>query len=248
MNNERRDELSFLENVTHTYGPRESPQVRIIKSLAVRTFAPYLQPTADALELGCSDGYMTALIASLVKQLTVVDGSVTFIEMAKAKELRNVNFYHSLFEDYQADKPFDCIFACWVLEHVIDPVDLLKKVATLLKPDGVLCIVVPNARAMSRQLARHMGLLDDLYALTPNDVRHGHRRVYDRTLFNRDLAKAGLKQLAQGGLMLKPFADFQMDALFHHEILSEAQVEGLYRMGLEFPEFSGSLFSVCQRA
>jgi len=242
------DEMSFLESVTHTYVTSESSQDRTIKSLAIRAFTPYIQTTGRGLEFGCSDGYMTSLISPLVSRLTVVDGSITFIKKAKARRLPNVDFVHALFEDFKSQGKFDYIFASYVLEHVGDAIALLKKAKSLLSKRGMLFLVVPNACAMSRQLARHMSLLDDLYALTPNDVNHGHRRVYDRALLNRDIEAAGLAHVGQGGLMLKPLADFQMTALIDSGVLGPAQIEGLYRMGLEYPDFAGSLFSVCKQA
>lgn len=48
-----------------------------------------------------------------------------------------------------------------------------------------------------------------------------------------------------GGLMLKPFADFQMNAMFAGGILGATQLEGLYQLGLEYPDLAGSLFSIC---
>ena len=240
-------EMEFLESVTHTYITSDSPQDRLIKTLAVRTFQPYMRAGKHALEFGCCDGFMTDLIAKDVKQLTVVDGSQTFIDMAKKRVPSNVEFVHSLFEDYSPGCKFDYIFATYVLEHVGDAVGFLNIASQLLADDGLLFLVVPNARAFSRQLARHMGVLDDLFALTPNDINHGHRRVYDRIALNRDIAAAGMLQVGQGGLLLKFLADFQMDALIGNGILGEPQLEGLYKMGFEYPDLAGSLFSVCRR-
>lgn len=241
------DEMSFLESVTGTYVTSESPQDRAIKTMAMRTFAPFLRNGGSAVELGCCDGFMTSLISPLVRELCVVDGSQTFLEATRKRGLPNVSFQHSLFEDFAPDRRYDFVFACYVLEHVIDAVGLLRKIHGLLTDDGLAFIVVPNARAMSRQLARHMGLLDDLYALTPNDINHGHRRVYDRQILNLDLQRAGLGQVAQGGLMLKLLADFQMNQLMDSGVLGPPQLDGLYRMGLEYPDMAGSLFSICQR-
>lgn len=242
------DEMRFLESVTSTYVTSDSPQDRAIKDMAMRVFRPFMRRRRGlALEFGCCDGYMTSLIAAEAERVTVVDGSRTFIEAARQRGLANVEFVHSLFEDYHGAVRFDYIFACYVLEHVLDPVALLGKARELLADDGMLFIVVPNANALSRQLARHMGLLRDLFELTPNDIKHGHRRVYDRHLLNTHLEQAGLCQLTQGGLMLKLLADFQMDQLLEEGILGERQLEGLYRMGLEYPDFAGSLFAVCNR-
>ncbi len=238
--------MEFLEQVAQSYKTGGSMQDQVIRSLAIKSFAPYIPQSARGLELGCDDGYMTSLIAPLVTQLSVVDGSRHFIEMAKARSLPNVDFTHSLFENFTPTKRFDCIFATYVLEHVHDAVVLLKHIRALLSEDGRLFVVVPNARAMSRQLARHMGLLDNLFALTTNDHDHGHRRVYDRALLSRDIASAGLEQVAQGGLLFKPLADFQMNLLMEQKILGSAQIDGLYRMGLEYPDFAGSMFSICK--
>ena len=241
------DEKAFLESVIHTYVTSDSPQDRLIKSLAIRTFAPYMHSGGQALEFGCCDGYMTSLIAPLCEQLTVVDGSQTFIDMARKRVPDTVAFHHALFEEFVPNRKFDYIFATYVLEHVTDALGFLKHARSLLTEHGLLFIVVPNARAMSRQIARHMGLIEDLFMLTQNDVNHGHRRVYDRVSLNKDLSDANLVQIGQGGLLLKLLADFQMDKMIETEIIGNPQIEGLYKMGLEYPDFAGSLFSVCKR-
>ena len=45
--------------------------------------------------------------------------------------------------------------------------------------------------------------------------------------------------------MLKILADFQMDKLIHQQILGDPQLKGLFKLGLEYPDLCGSLFSVC---
>jgi len=97
-------EMEFLESVTQTYVTSDSPQDRLIKTLAVRTFQPYIRPGKLALEFGCCDGFMTNLIAGHVDYLTVVDGSQTFIEMAKERVPGNVGFVHALFEEFLPEK------------------------------------------------------------------------------------------------------------------------------------------------
>jgi SAM-dependent methyltransferase len=243
-----KDEMQFLESVIHTYVTSDSPQDRLIKTLAIRTFKPYIKSNGArrTLEFGCCDGFMTSLISEMIDDLTVVDGSKTFIDMACKKVDGDIKFVHTLFEDFNPEEKFDYIFATYVLEHVNDSVGFLSLARNLLNENGLLFLVVPNARALSRQLARHMGLLEDLYSLTPNDINHGHRRVYDRVLFNRDIERADLIQVGQGGLLLKLLADFQMDKLIDSGVLGAQQQEGLYKMGLEYPDLAGSLFSVCK--
>lgn len=244
MTNKPTNETKFLEEIAKTYKTDNSNQDEVIRKLAIHTFKPYISPKGKSLELGCDNGFMTSLIHLITPNLTVVDGSKYFIELAK-KRTKNIRFIHSLFEDFLSDEKYDYIFATYVLEHVNDSIQFLNIARNLLSDNGLLFVVVPNARALSRQLARHMGLIDDLYALTQNDINHGHRRVYDRILLNKDIEKAGLTQISQGGLLLKPFADFQMNQLIDSGIIGEAQQEGLYKLGLEYPDLAGSLFSIC---
>lgn len=241
-----KEERQFLEKVYHTYTVDTSAQTMAMRKLIMRTFSPYLRG-GRALELGCSDGFMTEMIAAYVDHLDVVDGSKLFLTEAKKRDLPNVNFIYSLFEEFTSATKYDYVIASYILEHVFDPVSVMKMARSVLKPEGLLLLLVPNARALSRQLALHMGLLNGLKELTPNDHNHGHRRVYDRVDLDRDIAAAGFENVSQGGVMLKILADFQMDKLIDDGMLQEAQIEGLYKLGLEYPDLCGSLFSVCRQ-
>lgn len=241
------NEFAFLDRVHNTYTVDRSSQTKTMRELIFRTIKPYLDSGQRGIELGCSDGYMTSKIAAAIAELDVVDGSLKFIAEATKRNLRNVKFIHSLFEDFSSKGEYDCAFASYILEHVRDPVQVLRRVHENLLPGGMLFVVVPNARALSRQLARHMGLIKCLEELTENDIGHGHRRVYDRSLLNEHLRSAGFKTISQGGIMLKILADFQLDRLIDEGILSEKHIDALYWMGLEYPDLCGSLFSICQK-
>jgi 2-polyprenyl-3-methyl-5-hydroxy-6-metoxy-1,4-benzoquinol methylase len=238
-------ELEFLDEKSLTYVTGQSAQDDLIRKLAVETFEPFIDPKLG-LELGCSDGYMTRLLSKKLRQLDVVEGSEHFIKRAKQRNLQNVSFIHCLFEEFKAAKQYDYIFLCYVLEHVYEVGEILRIVHSSLHPDGLLFVVVPNSRALSRQLAYHMGLIPDLQALTQNDFAHGHRRVYDRVSLNRDLEDGGFTTIAQGGIMLKFLADFQMDRLLDMAVLQKPQIRGLYKLGFEYPDLCGSIYSICK--
>ena len=239
-------EKAFLETVYHTYRTEISPQMRHMQQLTMRTFAPYIDG-GDALEMGCSDGFMTGLIAGSVDRLDVVDGSQKFVDQARTRQLPNVRFICSLFESFVPDRQYDYVFASYILEHVLAPVEVLQVARSSLKPNGLLFVIVPNARAFSRQMALHMGLLRDLKELTKNDHSHGHRRVYDRITLNRDLQDAGFETICQGGLQFKILADFQLDRLIADDVLKTEHLDALHAIGLEYPDFCGSIFSVCRK-
>ncbi len=238
-------EKVFLDKVYATYTVDHSSQTRVMRELVFRTVAPFLKG-GQGLELGCSDGYMTSMLASKLEHLDVVDGSSSFLEEAKKRDIPNVTYHLALFEEYESEKRYDYVFASFILEHVLDPGLVLAMAKRVLKPGGLIFLIVPNARALSRQLAMHMNLIQDLKALTQNDLVHGHRRVYDRVSFNRDLRQASLQTVMECGLMLKILADFQMDKLIDDGVLKDQQIDGLYKLGLEYPDLCGALLSVCR--
>ena len=243
-------EKQFLDKVYGTYTVDHSLQTKAMRELIVRTFSPFLK-NGRGLELGCSDGYMTSMLAKHVNYLDVVDGSELFLEKArgraKAEHLDNIGFLNSLFEEFFPCEKYDYVIASYILEHVLHPADILRMASDALKGDGLLFVVVPNANALSRQLSVHMGIYNHLKVLTENDIKHGHRRVYDRATLNKDIEQAGFENVAQGGLMLKILADFQMDKLIEEGILGQDQIDGLYKLGLEYPDLCGSLFSICRK-
>lgn len=240
-------EKKMLNGVVDTYVTSTSPQDRMIRGLGYRTLSKFIDDgsTKTALELGCSDGFVTKLIMDDVMSLDVVDGSDRFLHQARQK-IKNVNFIHGFFENFNLNKKYDYIFAMYILEHVKDVNIVLNNIKKHLKSNGKFLVIVPNSRALSRQLAKKMRLIDNLKDLTENDHNHGHRRVYDRSFLNKDLALAGFDNIAEGGILLKPFADFQLDKLIQCKVLGEEQIEGLYSLGFEYPDFCASLFSVCR--
>ena len=213
-----------------------------------KTFSKYIgNNKANALEFGCSDGRMTKQIASLVGTLDVVDGSKKFLEQTRSIGIKNASFTHALFEDFNSEKKYDHIFATYVITHIPDLSAFYTKVKDLLRPEGTFFVAIPNSRVLSRQLALHMGLLSDLMILSENDKNHGHCRAYDRVHLNRELGEHGFEIIAQGGILLKPLADFQMDQLIDTGVLKKEQLDGLYSLGQEYPDLCGAIFAVCKK-
>lgn len=242
-------EKEFLNNTCSTYKLNGSSQNRVIRDFVIRTFDPFIKKDGKriGLELGYADGYEAEMLSKRMLRLDVIEGSERFLEKSKERELPNVNFIFSLFENFKSKDgaKYDYVFANYVLEHVIDVDVVLRIVKSVLKPDGLLFVTVPNARAFSRQLSLRMKLIDDLYLLTENDRAHGHRRVYDRSLLNRDLERCGFVNISQGGLMFKILADFQLDKLIDKGILDLTHLNGLYELGLEYPDFAAAIYSIC---
>ncbi len=94
------------------------------------------------LEIGCSTGVMLDIFRENNWETWGVEPSES-AELAKSKRHKILNTY---FE--RAKLPsiyFDCVVANHTLEHMDDPLGVLKKANRILKKDGYILIDVPNA-------------------------------------------------------------------------------------------------------
>lgn len=241
----RSSQFDFLNRVTATY-QHDSPYLFLKRQVAVARLASLKDAQhTRCLALGCADGFEASLLCDLFEEVHVVDGSTIFIDQCKSLNLKNTTFHHGLFEEIDSilsDRTFDCVVASLVVEHIADPNLVLRKVKRLIADGGFLFAVVPNAFALSRQLAVKLGLLSEVHELTENDLNHGHRRVYDVNSFRQEFIAAGYTIKHSGGLILKPLADFQMDMMLKSKIIEPQHVWKLDELASEYAFLSDCLY------
>jgi 2-polyprenyl-3-methyl-5-hydroxy-6-metoxy-1,4-benzoquinol methylase len=163
------------------------------------------------LDAPCGDGVLTAYLAPQFERVVGIDASSKHLELAR-KNLPAAEYHEILIEEFQTSERFDTITMLNILEHVEDPVDVLKKAAGWLSDTGVLLVHVPNSYAVNRRLAVLMGTLTECEELSPFDINVvGHRRSYSLQSLCGDIEKAGLKVLDTGGVFYKMLSTPQMD-------------------------------------
>lgn len=140
----------------------------------------------SALELGCGRGLWTSVLSTWYRRLDVVDGSVELLEevVRSSPGPAEVVPHLALVEDFLRDatEKWQHVYMTFLLEHVQDPVAVLRLVRTRIEDDGLLFLAVPNAESVHRMLAFRAGLITAPDQLSENDFRVGHRRVYTRGL------------------------------------------------------------------
>ena len=135
-----------------------------------------------------------------------------------------------------------------VLEHLDDPVRVLRRVNDEWLADGGRCFLVcPNANAPSRQIAVKMGLISHNTAITPAEAKHGHRRTYTVDTMERDATAAGLRVVHRSGIFFKSLANFQWDRLLQTDIISQAYLDGCFKLGQLYPDLCASIFLMCEQ-
>lgn len=230
--NERKYHYGFDIDVMHPY--------------MLRSFIPFFK-SGNVLELGSFKGEFTERLLPHFNDITCVEASDEAIIEAKNK-FKNVKFYNSTFEELNLTGKYDNIILTHVLEHLDDPVMVMKKINDeWLSDTGRFFLVCPNANAPSRQIAVKMGLISHNSAVTPAEEKHGHRITYSLDTLERDAKASGLKVIHRSGIFFKALANFQWDRLLQTDIISKEYLDGCFELGQIYPDLCSSIFLVCQK-
>lgn len=198
------------------------------------------------LELGCFEGAFTKKLSHVFCDITCVEASADAVLKARAK-VPQAQYINGRFEDVQLDGKFDTIIMTHVLEHLDDPVRVLKRINDeWLSESGVFLLACPNANAPSRQIAVKMGLISHNAAVTPAENEHGHRITYSLDTLERDARAANLNVISRSGIFFKALANFQWDKLLKTDIVNQAYLDGCYQLGQQYPDLCASIFLVCK--
>jgi trans-aconitate methyltransferase len=232
--------IDTLERIATTYDSTTDFDSHLIR-YNYREMRAYLRGPA-VLELGCASGVMTRLLAPDFPTLHVVDGSAQYLREVAETVPDTVRFHHSLFEDFACPRKFDDLVMARALEHLDDPIGLLRIMREWTTPEGRIHIVVPNAGSLHRLIGVHMGMLEMPNSFSDRDRKYGHRRVYDMDLLRSHLTQAGWQVEQIRGCFLKPLSNAQMST-FSPELLA-----AFYEVGKEMPRYCAELYAVARPA
>ena len=218
----------------------------LLRDYMMQSFTPFLVP-GKALELGCYMGEFTSLIQKHFSDVTVIEASDELIEHSRQRVGGGVNFILATFEQVELQEKFDSIFLMHTLEHLDDPVVVLKKVNHWLSDKGRFFLVVPNANAPSRQIAVKMGLVPYNSAVIESERLHGHRKTYSLDTLEYEALSGGLRVIHRGGIFFKPLAGSQFDEALEAKVISKEYLDGCYQLGMIYPDLCASIFLVCEK-
>ena len=193
-----------------------------------------------ALQLGLGDGYIAGLLAKRYDEFVILEGSDNVI-----RDFNDPNAGYSviktLFEEYEAEKKFDLLLGNHILEHVDDPVGIMRQAKKSLKPGAKAIFSVPHANSLHRRIGVEMGMLKTRNELNAQDLQLGHRRVYTIPEFEADIKKAGFKIIETRGYMIKLVSNAQMKG-WSRELL-----DAIFKVSLEAPsEICSNIAVICE--
>jgi trans-aconitate methyltransferase len=198
------------------------------------------------IELGCGKGDVTEKLAQRCQKLIVVEAAEANIAIVsnRLKERSNVEFYHSLWQDfdYAAADISDIVFFMGLqyLDHE-ETLFVLRKIRHFLRPQGRLHVVVPNAKSLHRRIAYCMNLITDVHELSERNHLLGHTRVYDKEMLFDELKECDFDVLHWEGIFLKPLPNDMMTSL------DKRLIYGLYEIGKELPDYCAHIYALCER-
>lgn len=221
--------------------------IDVMHPFMLKAFKPFFR-SDNVLELGSFKGEFTKRLTPFFNDITCVEASSEAVKEANIMLKNKASIHHSLFEEVSLPKKYDNIILTHVLEHMDDPVSLLRKINDeWLSDNGRFFLVCPNANAPSRQIAVKMGLISHNSAVTPAEKEHGHNITYTLDTLERDAKSAGLNVVHRSGIFFKALANFQWDRLLETDIISDEYLEGCYQLGQQYPDLCSSIFIMCEK-
>ena len=226
--------FDFDANVMHPY--------------MIRAMKPFLKD-GKTLEMGSYHGNFTKLLQKTVYDLECIEASSDAVAQFKAEhDLAEITVYNATFETAKLPHKFKNIIITHTLEHLDDPVGVMRKVRDEWRDDdGRFIVICPNANAPSRQIAVRMGILSHNATITDAERDHGHRITYSFDTLERDAKSAGLKIIGKKGIFFKALANFQWDKILKTDIVDNAYLDACYELGEVYPDLCSSICLICER-
>jgi SAM-dependent methyltransferase len=151
------------------------------------------------------------------------------------------------------DTPYDFVASSNVLEHLANPLSVMKQLVSILKPDGMLVIVVPYKHACFDRLRDYTPFSDLVHHYLKDDKESENLDHMEEWLQLIDMNALDGDRVFVGTLAQLRSRTIQNDArrAIHHHVYHQTTVSHMCAwagMGTVFQERSGlEMFTICQR-
>ena len=151
-------EVPVAAKSTHT-----AANSAVTKAAQEPTTGPTPGSSGSFLDIGCGEGWALDYFQRQGWEVLGLDFSSFSLEKfhpALRERLRTGDLYEEVQNLVATDQQFDVLWLDNVLEHVLEPADLLRQCRALIKPDGVLVVDVPNDFSALQQHLLDSGQID----------------------------------------------------------------------------------------
>ena len=102
------------------------------------------------LDIGCGNGDLLAYLQAANKDLTLTGIDLSANNLQKG----GINFIGGDFNHYQFTQTFDAVISLAFIEHIEQVVSFPKRIASLLNPNGIACIMTINETGLLYSIAK----------------------------------------------------------------------------------------------
>lgn len=160
------------------------------------------------LDVGCGEGYALNFFRQKGWQIRGIDFSFAGVESKNPSCLEHLltgDIFHLLEQEINSGNQYDVVWLQNVLEHVLDPINLLISIRKLLSNQGVAVVTVPNDCSVLQRAAMDSGHIDSAFWVLPPD----HLSYFDLD---------GLRAIAKftGWRVALTLGDFPIDWFLFH--------------------------------
>lgn len=146
------------------------------------------------IDLGCGNGHLASLLASLGHNVTGVDSSEDGIAIARRAYPAATYYCRSVYDDLPLiiDKNYDVAISSEVIEHLYNPRLFLKNAAALLKQGGVLILTTPYHGYLKNVVMALSGKMDKHFTV---DWDCGHIKFYSVKTLRTMVEEQGFRHI-----------------------------------------------------
>lgn len=130
------------------------------------------ESTGRLLDVGCGEGYALAFFREQGWSVKGIDFSSAGVESKNPgcmDALVTGNIFALLQAEITAGATYDVVWLQNVLEHVIEPLDLLESLQALVSPGGLAVVTVPNDYSITQRGALTHQHIDSAFWVAPPD-------------------------------------------------------------------------------
>ena len=108
---------------------------------------------ANVIEIGCGNGNMSYQLARSGHRVIGIDVSEESVRTAREQfQCENLEFRCMAAEEITPDRKFDVILCSEVLEHLYEPLPVLKTISGMMHAGSILILTVPNGKGPRERL------------------------------------------------------------------------------------------------
>ncbi len=156
----------YYPNTYRQYSPLAAWVLKRLYGVRVRRWLSAFDQPGTVLEIGCGDGTMLSMFQ---ERGWAVLGTERTEDMAQAaREISGVPVLVGDVDTLTPDQKFDLIVLFQVLEHIIEPEEVLAEITKHLNPGGKALISVPNFASWQSSYGRDLWFHLDV----PRHVNH----------------------------------------------------------------------------